>query len=77
MLPETSLENSICIAEKIRIAINQFSFAHIGKLTASFGVSNVNPNSDANRESLHQVDKALYQAKNQGRNQVVSYESMQ
>lgn len=74
LLPETSLDNSISIAEKIRTTINEYSFSKIGNITASFGVSRVDPNSTSNMESLYQVDKALYQAKNQGRNRVVAYE---
>jgi diguanylate cyclase (GGDEF)-like protein len=75
LLPETSLENAINLAEKIHTAINAFSFSNIGKLTASFGVSKVDTNTNSNMESLYQVDKALYQAKNQGRNRIVAYKN--
>lgn len=75
LLPETSLDNAVSLAEKIRVAINEGAFSKIGKLTASFGVSKVDPDSDSNRESFYQVDQALYQAKHQGRNRVVAYES--
>jgi diguanylate cyclase (GGDEF)-like protein len=75
LLPETSLENSMLIAEKIHTVINEYSFSNIGELTASFGVSKVDPNSKSNMESFYQVDTALYQAKNQGRNRVVAYEN--
>jgi diguanylate cyclase (GGDEF)-like protein len=77
LLPETSLENSVCVAEKVLTAITNYSFSNVGKLTASFGVSKVNPNSSSNRESLYQVDEVLYQAKNEGRNRVVAYSKLE
>ncbi len=75
LLPETTLESSLLIAEKIRLAISNHSFQDIGNLTASFGVSEINPNSITNREAIHAADKALYTAKKQGRNLVVSANS--
>lgn len=77
LLPETSLKNSVCVAEKVLTAITNYSFSNVGKLTASFGVSKVDPNSSSNRESLYQVDEALYQAKNEGRNRVVAYNKLE
>ncbi len=74
LLPGTSIDNSILIAEKIRKAIAADQFKKIGKLTASFGVSKVDASTVSNREAIHHADKALYQAKHDGRNKVVSYQ---
>ena len=58
------------MAEKIRLLIAYYNFDQDIKVTASFGVSTLRAN-----ESLEQLfaaaDKALYQAKHDGRNKVV------
>lgn len=74
LLPGTTMSNSLLIAEKIRKAIAGRQFAKIGKLSASFGVSEVNTKTASNREAIHHADEALYQAKRNGRNQVVAYQ---
>ena len=76
LLPSTSTEEAILVAKKIQSAVNSYCFSGAGKLTASFGVSTVDPNSGSNRESVNKADQALYQAKNQGRNCVVAYENI-
>ncbi len=73
LLPATSLENAMMAAQKIQSAVNSYRFPDVGNITASFGVSNVELNSNSNRESMNQADQALYEAKKQGRNRVVAY----
>ena len=74
LLPGTSIDNSFLIAEKIRKSIADRQFDKIGKLTASFGVSVVDASCASNREAIHRADKALYRAKKQGRNRVITYQ---
>jgi diguanylate cyclase (GGDEF)-like protein len=74
LLPATSIANSVQLAEKIRISIANHHFVEIGNLTASFGVSEVNTSSASNRVAIHHADEALYQAKREGRNKVVTYQ---
>ena len=74
LLPGTSIDNSFIIAEKIRKSIADRQFDKIGKLTASFGVSVVDASCASNREAIHRADKALYRAKKQGRNRVITYQ---
>jgi len=76
LLPATSLENALKMAEKMRKAIEQNTFAEVGEITASFGVSEVTASSNSDREAIYQADKALYHAKNKGRNKVISYEKL-
>lgn len=69
LLPETDLEGAYLFAQKLRKLILEFSFTTVGKITASFGVGELHENE--NKMTLFEkVDKALYQAKNNGRNRV-------
>ena len=70
ILKDTSLENATHIAERIRKTINNYDFEQVGKISASFGVIEVNEIEDEIK-ALNRVDKALYEAKNTGRNKVV------
>lgn len=73
LLPETDLEKSLDIAEKLRSTIESFDLNcgnKIIKLTMSFGVKEcLNDEIDISR-ILKSVDLALYEAKSQGRNRV-------
>ncbi|MGM8227635.1 GGDEF domain-containing protein [Cellvibrio sp. ARAG 10.3] len=60
----------VTVAERLRNAINSYSFPPVGKLTASCGATS--RREDDTLESLiARADKALYQAKVNGRDQVV------
>jgi diguanylate cyclase (GGDEF)-like protein len=68
LLPNSSYEETLKVAEKLRKIIENHDFGGI-KVTVSFGVTYVKK--DDNEETLLQrVDEALYEAKNNGRNQV-------
>ncbi len=72
LLSHTSLEDGCRMAESIRRAIEkqliQFEDIQI-KVTASIGVSNLLPNAQTNPNQLiDSADKALYLAKDEGRN---------
>lgn len=58
------------IAEKIRKKVESF-ISKVCRITISLGVSSYNGNDY--KESINKADKALYYAKNSGRNKVVSY----
>jgi diguanylate cyclase (GGDEF)-like protein len=74
LLPATSVSNGGIIAEKMRAAVAETMFEKIGHMTASFGVSEVKLNETLDQESILNADKALYQSKTNGRNQVTIYE---
>lgn len=61
------------IAEKIRIKVESSRFTTVGKITASFGISSPKKAEDTFEEVLECADKALYQAKELGRNRVCSW----
>jgi diguanylate cyclase (GGDEF)-like protein len=70
VLPKTTACNAAIVAESIRHNIQLHSFETIGKKTASFGIAQIR-NSESIETLVDRVDKALYAAKENGRNQVV------
>lgn len=72
LLPETNLKESIEVSEKLRKYINQVEFEKDLFITCSFGISQYKK--DESEEKLfNRADKALYQAKDLGRNRVESF----
>ena len=61
------------IAEKVRKEIEKFSFESVGNITISLGVSSPRNESESFEHILENADKALYQAKELGRNRVCSW----
>lgn len=78
ILPETSLGNATDIADQIRNAVLEIAIPHAASetdniVTVSFGVATVVPRrSQQSRMLVALADKALYEAKQKGRNRVVS-----
>ncbi|QJR82709.1 diguanylate cyclase [Alteromonas pelagimontana] len=74
VLPETPETNGKLLADKVRSAL-EGTFINIQgndiQVTASFGVCEINKEITLDR-ALRQADKALYQAKKEGRNCVVA-----
>ncbi len=68
--PLTSEEDLVQIAERLRQDISQLTFEHIDSLTVSIGIASHRQEEEASA-LLERADKALYQAKNTGRNRVV------
>jgi len=74
LLPQVELAEGVEIAERLRIRLAQTDFSDVApglKVTASFGVA-VNNGYAHYEKMLSRVDSLLYQAKNQGRDQVCS-----
>nr|WP_246624965.1 transporter substrate-binding domain-containing protein [Oceanobacter mangrovi] len=72
ILPDTSAEMAYRLAEKIRTAIAAEQFEQVDHVTASFGLAACREPGQSARQLLLKADNALYQAKNAGRNRVVS-----
>jgi diguanylate cyclase (GGDEF)-like protein len=79
VLPETSFKNANRLAERLRKQISKKAFKWEGQkipITASFGVTGfdkIGPGENFSPDDLiDMADQYLYQAKNKGRNKVVS-----
>jgi len=76
MLPATSIQNALVVAERVRAAVENTLVKSLGdmefRFTVSIGVAE-QQQEDKSEESLIGIaDTALYQAKTSGRNRVVS-----
>ncbi|MBO1519772.1 ligand-binding sensor domain-containing diguanylate cyclase [Oceanisphaera pacifica] len=75
LLPDTDTDTAYQVAERVRLAVAAHDYSEIApqlRLTISIGIAQIANNVDEH-QLLIQADKALYQAKRQGRNQVVVY----
>ena len=74
--PETTKEQAMELAEKIRKAVENYSFS-VGKettrVTVSIGVATFPQDAHSSLDLIGKADKALYAAKNRGRNRIVAY----
>lgn len=69
LLPKTSLDDAMELAEDLRRAVEEEVFDSVGHITISFGVALMEPE-DEGCDLLKRADKALYTAKHNGRNRV-------
>lgn len=67
--PQTPLQEAIKLAETLRYEVEQHSFKIVGHKTASYGVVSYCEH-DTIDSLLRRADRAMYEAKNNGRNQV-------
>jgi diguanylate cyclase (GGDEF)-like protein len=72
LLPETGPEEALRAAERVRGAVesHDFHFTEGGRLTCSIGISSYPGDGEEGRTLVKAADRALYMAKEQGRNRV-------
>ena len=70
LAPETNLSGASIHAERLRNDIEAYEFPTAGHITSSFGVAEFNAEEDSVESILEHADKALYLAKEYGRNRV-------
>ena len=71
LFPNATADVAAGIAEKLRKLIEMTAFPQVGKVTASFGVTHFMGQDDA-ESMIRRADKAVYMAKENGRNRVVT-----
>ena len=79
LLPQTSLSEARIIAERIRRRVERTRYPHgkhqpLGALTVSIGISSLAPGLDTPETIIRAADRALYLAKERGKNRVEAYE---
>ncbi len=77
LLPETALEEATGCAERIRVAIENLQTPFEGgeiNCTISLGVAAIDVRNESIESALNRADKALYQAKNTGRNRICTHQ---
>ena len=74
MLPETSIDEALALAERVRANIARLGFSELPELavTVSIGVAEFRID-ESIAQTVARADEALYQAKSGGRNRVVRY----
>ena len=73
IITETPMEKAVIPLERLRKAIYDTEFLYRNqpvKLSISIGVSEVNDSTETIHELFEKADKALYKAKENGRNQI-------
>ena len=70
LLPNSNLEESLLVAERLRQDIENTQFDSIDKCTVSIGIASLDKKNNDAYKWLDHADKALYQAKKDGRNKV-------
>ena len=74
LLPDTAAENVMVLAQRIRQSVEKLTIEYEQQsisFTVSVGIAQFDPAFEQHTQWLERVDKALYQAKAGGRNQVV------
>jgi len=78
ILPETTIEDAKVIAERLRSEIESMDITYGGNsifISLSFGIADLTDNKPADIDELiSRADKALYQAKEQGRNRCIVFD---
>lgn len=67
---EAGQQGAVQLAETLREKVASYDFSTVGDISASFGVSSFQ-DQDTPERIIERADKALYQAKRQGRNRVM------
>lgn len=75
LLPQTTIEEAMTIAQRIRYNIEHTRFSH-RRVTVSIGVASCSAELCVSADLISAADKALYEAKHQGRNKVLAFEEM-
>jgi diguanylate cyclase (GGDEF)-like protein len=76
LLPHTDIENAQILADRLRAGVEKLYIEYMGtviKVTISIGVATISKDIYTADELINASDKALYKAKESGRNKVIIY----
>ena len=73
LLPQTRIDEASVIAERIRLQIERTDFPN-RRITASIGIASSSANMNVPDDLIWAADRALYEAKENGRNKVQLYD---
>jgi diguanylate cyclase (GGDEF)-like protein len=84
LAPHTSVASAIELAERLRQSVeksimvpaNEYEKRQAITITVSIGVAGLDKEIVDHQSLIHRADKALYGAKQQGRNRVVDFDSL-
>ncbi len=68
-------QDALNVFERLRIKISRHHFPQIGNMAVSIGMVEIDTQ-DSSSDVIHSADKALYYAKDHGRNQTCIYEDL-
>lgn len=72
---QTNKDEAFILAEKLRLIVEEYNFSEIGTKTISLGISSFEKN-DTIETLFKKADKALYCAKESGRNKTIVFEKV-
>ena len=75
VLQPTTLEDASTVLERFRSVVEEYTFPMVGNLTISVGFTHIE-HYDNPTDLLDRADKALYYAKENGRNRLENYEAL-
>jgi diguanylate cyclase (GGDEF)-like protein len=70
ILPQANLDGALIVAERLRARLETTDIPGIGCITASFGIATFPLHANSRAQLVSSADRALYEAKHQGRNLV-------
>lgn len=73
LLPNSTLDESLLVAERLRLKIENSEFEKVGRCTVSIGVAFLEEDYGDAYKWLDNADRALYQAKKEGRNRTAAW----
>jgi diguanylate cyclase (GGDEF)-like protein len=76
LLPDTDRDAALLVAEKLRSEIEHAELVGIGSITASLGLAVLPTDAGEPEELLRKADRALYTAKESGRNRVHAFSQL-